>query len=497
MVKTARKYNNKTKNALKKTMQKRKNLSKNQKRNKRRSMKNKKRTRKMRGGASFRFGRSASVPADEIQLAKLFYERFPNGIVTECSDENLRVSYYNNEAIQKVLTEKYVTEAKGIQEKLVQLQEFYNQQAQMTADDVLNATLTGHATRIPVGAKGYFVHEDTVLDQIRLKLFGATYLFDITKNIKEQIANVHNDEAKEKTVIIEEAYQKISKGIAPLITQIHKRPTQDNFENLRDIIKEISENFKKIREAREDIVFSLALPDGSVHTTVISVTAQNINYELFSLYLILKTMDDNVKMTIKNVSEHITTTLGEGTQAAEEIAAQAQTTVSFALANPLHTLIKLSTATYNKFKELSKTIQETAEATITGIINSRVENIDEIIVKRNLRNQSVENLFEMLKATNIDIFACLAEANVRYYLEKYKDYIRPPSGSTSSPARLALMSAQQQRKEKGPKLKRDKVVTLAPLQPKSGKQAAIANAFKKGMNAMTKQQQQQKQVMEE
>ena len=61
--------------------------------------------------------------------------------------------------------------------------------------------IKGEARKIPVIAEVLLLETNSRL--LPLKLFGQTYLFDITQNYKEQIVRVHNAEATEKANILE------------------------------------------------------------------------------------------------------------------------------------------------------------------------------------------------------------------------------------------------------------------------------------------------------
>ena len=155
----------------------------------------------MRGGSHFSYpgmaaeqppsiaktGRSLSERKTQEELIEYARAKIANGITITCSAQDLRVHFNRAEKIQEALTKKFLSETRDIEERLVDIQDFYNQQSQMTAQQVSDAVLVGAPTRLPVEMTGDFVHGNTLLDHIRLKLFGHTYLFDITQNIKEQI----------------------------------------------------------------------------------------------------------------------------------------------------------------------------------------------------------------------------------------------------------------------------------------------------------------------
>jgi hypothetical protein len=422
MVKTARKYNKKTKNALKKTMQKRKNLSKNQKRNKRRSMKNKKRTRKMRGGSSF-FGpgtgasmeaslleRNLSAPVTHNEyLAAAEYLRSKR--IIHCTAEELRILFSNNRQAQEVLSQRYSRKIDIAQQRLVQAQGvqeiIYGARPQLVPEALFLTT----PTTAPVEAEdGMMVYdENSPIDQILLTLFGKTYRVNLLNHYKELIVNIIKKQTYNKSDAIDKTYQLLDKLHQE--NKLNVRPVKgDN--RVSTLMVELEEMINEINNSTEDKCVVIILPDGSQR--VIRVTKEQISRfgTLMNIFAITYFTEQRIRVIIRDLSGHITQNIQQASTAASETARIQQVTISDAFANPIPTLFNIANIVLNSVKNTYTGSVKKIISALDAISNIRVENYEALTMETQYNRMSEEELYDMIEQNNLKILDCINEANI-------------------------------------------------------------------------------------
>ena len=425
MVKTARKYNNKTKNALKKTMQKRKNLSKNQKRNKRRSMKNKKRTRKMRGGSSLfaasarmspsqlgpsQLGRVASTPVTHNEyLAAAEYLRSKR--IIHCTAGDLKILFSNNRQAQEVLTQRYNGKIYSAQQRLVQAQGvqeiIYGARPQLVPETLFLTT----PTTAPVEAEdGMMVYdENSPIDQILLTLFGKTYRVNLLNHYKELIVNIIKKQTYNKRYAIDKTYQLLDKLYQE--NKLNVRPVKgDN--RVSTLMVELEEMINEINNSTEDKCVVIILPDGSQR--VIRVTKEQISRfgTLMNIFAITYFTEQRIRIIIRDLSGHISQNIQQARTAASETAAIQQVTISDAFANPIPTLFNIANIVLNLVKNTYTVSVKKIISALDAISNIRVENYEALTMETQYNRMSEEELYDMIEQNNLKILDCINEANI-------------------------------------------------------------------------------------